>query len=823
MGYAAKTHRHSKARSGIALGGIGAGWFELRQDGIFRNWNTFNNKPHGTGQPLDMPEDTMLFFIVRYEVEGDYPQMKILQIGEGYKVGGIANHYYSFPWMTGVDQVEFSATFPFAWLRFTDEDMPLVVELEAFSPFVPHDVKNSSLPAAVFNFRVRSTVEQPVHVMLMASMHSAVGYDVEDKYHVASVQESEGCRLFTATAGGMDEIHSSFGGQTLVSFAPDSTHYIGWEVEHPYYEVVIRNRELPDFDDTAGRNAVDEQSGELRATCQWFGTLAASRILKRRGELDHSFALAWHFPNLYDRGGKLVGHYYSNYFNDVLAVADYVSAKRHELRERSLAFQRDFYESSAPNFILDQVHSQLNTFFTSSWLTQDGNFGIQEGMSPERAYGPLATVDVSTYGAMSTAALFPALLKSMMRAHTRLQAEDGEVGHGINRDFDQTDVHETVKGRLDLPSQYVILTLMGYFWTNDIDYLRELWPGVRAALDYVLRERDMNGDCLPDMEGTMCTYDNFAMFGASSYVSSLWLAALTQAVEAASRIGDAEAEQRYSQVLQAAREAFEQKLWNGSYYRLFNDTDGAHGLDEGCLTDQLIGRWTNHLVGLGDIAPREHVRSALKTICEISRQPWGLVNCRWPDDVFLHPVPETCWHDQANTCWSGVELAFASFLLYEGMRKEAYGVIENVDRRYRRAGMYWDHIEFGGHYYRPMSAWAIVNGLLGLSINAGQYTFDPRLPGDEVKLFFAHGKGTGHYERRLSAAGEEHRILVGTGSFVCRELCLRTIADTWSRVDVKLGGETVEAEAVMADELLDLRFSKPLTVAAGGVLSVAVR
>jgi len=188
MTYTEHMSRQDKPRSGIALGGLGAGWFELRKDGTFYNWNIFNNSPHGTGEPFTMPHENMLFFIVRYQVEGQYPQMKLLQIDEGYMVGAILNHYYAFPWMTGVDRIEYEASFPFARLKFLDAEMPLEVELEAFSPFIPHDVKNSALPAALFNFTIRSKTNKPVDVMLLASMHNGVGYDVEDKYHVTNVR-----------------------------------------------------------------------------------------------------------------------------------------------------------------------------------------------------------------------------------------------------------------------------------------------------------------------------------------------------------------------------------------------------------------------------------------------------------------------------------------------------------------------------------------------------------------------------------------------------------------------------------------------------------
>ncbi len=822
MAYASAMHHDDRPRSGTALGGIGAGWFELRKDGTFYNWNIFNNRPHGTGERFPMPHENMLFFIVRYEVEGEHPQMKLLQIDEGHMVAAILDHYYAFPWLTGVDRIDYEATFPFVRMRFTDDDMPLEIELEAFSPFIPHDVKNSALPAALFNFRVRSKTNKPVDVMLMASMRNGVGYDVEDKFHVTNVLRRKGCRIMELTEGGMDETASSYGSQALASLSSDSTHYVGWEAPHPYYEVVIRSRELPNTDDTEGRNKVHPKTGKLNAMYGLYGTIAVSRRLEARDGFEHGFVMGWHFPNLYNRGRKRIeGHYYANFFKSAVDVVDYVVENREDLRARSRRFVDDFFSSSAPRFALEQINSQLNTFFTSSWLTKDMNFGIQEGMSPDKEYGPLATIDVSMYGAMSVAALFPELHQNMMRAHMRLQAPSGEIGHGINRDFKKTDVHEAVTGRLDLPSQYTLLTLLGYFWTGDRGYLKEVWPSIKRALEYVLRDRDPNGDCLPDMAGAMCTYDNFAMFGAASYPSSLWLGALRAAVEAAGVLRDTEAAEHYSAVLEKAGTAFEEKLWNGSYYRLYNDVGGERGdLDEGCLTDQAIGQWACDLAGLGDVVPRAHLRKALRTICRIARQPWGLVNCRWPDDGFLHPVPMSCWHDQANTCWSGVELAFASFLIFEGMYRQGLGVIENVDARYRKAGMYFDHIEFGGHYYRPMSAWAIVNALLGLTINGGAYAFDPRVPGDEVRLFFSFGSGTAHYERRISTKSERIILRVRTGALRARTLTFALAGGGEGRVSAKGAGR---CKTELADGKVTVALPGGFSLRAGEALEVTVR
>ncbi len=273
---------------------------------------------------------------------------------------------------------------------------------------------------------------------------------------------------------------------------------------------------------------------------------------------------------------------------------------------------------------------------------------------------------------------------------------------------------------------------------------------MKRAVEYVLRERDLDGDALPDMEGIMSSYDNFPMYGASAFIASQWLAALAAVAEGARAVGDGAAASRYAKLLEKAKARAGDRLWNGRYFRLWNDEGGRHGgKDEGCLTDQLVGLWAARLVGFDSLLPADQVRAALKAVLEASyRAGFGLRNCSWPGDGAWHDVPADIWVDQANTCWSGVELAFASFLVYEGLVDEGLAVLKTVDDRYRRAGRYFDHQEFGGHYFRPMAAWAMLHALLGLSIRDGHLSFAPRLPGDQ-RLLFSYGGGTATYERKI--------------------------------------------------------------------------
>src|SRR5690606_15868026 len=106
----------------------------------------------------------------------------------------------------------------------------------------------------------------------------------------------------------------------------------------------------------------------------------------------------------------------------------------------------------------------------------------------------------------------------------------------------------------------------------------------------------------------------------------------------------------------------------------------------GCLSDQLIGQWWAHTLGLGYLLPAEHVRTALGNVVawnfrqieapvveptvvepvETTTQPFGqrpyavagesgLVMCTWPNGG--RPEVPTLYCDEV---WTGVEYQVAA-------------------------------------------------------------------------------------------------------------------------------------------------------------------
>jgi uncharacterized protein (DUF608 family) len=305
--------------------------------------------------------------------------------------------------------------------------------------------------------------------------------------------------------------------------------------------------------------------------------------------------------------------------------------------------------------------------------------------------------------------------------------ETGTVIHSITCNSRAIPEGEANGHRLDMPAQFVFQTLRAALWSGDEEYLRLVWPNVKNALAYVLRDRDDNGDHLPDMEGIMCSYDNFPMYGVAPFVVSQWLAAVALALRAGRALNDQEFVDGYTPFFEQGRETFDVRTWNGSYFKLYSDHQESDPAGEdGCMTDQLLGDGVRFQLNLPPVVDEQKVNTALDSILEMNYKPdQGLRNCQWPGDEFLHDVSEDTWVDQANTCWTGVEVNFAAQLYYHGRVDDAERVIRNVDERHRKWGIYFDHQEFGGHYFRPMSALAIPNAYLGLRFDGETLFLSP--------------------------------------------------------------------------------------------------
>ncbi len=139
---------------GMPVGGIGAGQLYLGGDGRLWHWDIFNQlfrtgsehyaKPMIPSSPLT--------------------QKFTLTIGGENRVLD----------RTGFSEVSFRGAYPMGTVEYADAAVPVQVKLEAFSPFIPLNTEDSSLPATIFQFTLSNTSGAAVEMTLAGELENGV-------------------------------------------------------------------------------------------------------------------------------------------------------------------------------------------------------------------------------------------------------------------------------------------------------------------------------------------------------------------------------------------------------------------------------------------------------------------------------------------------------------------------------------------------------------------------------------------------------------------------------------------------------------------------
>ncbi len=147
-------------KSGVPLGGIGVGKVELLTDGSFGNFTTNHNwdRPYGWAKGA--------FAAVWARSEGQRPVARMLRLAG-------PNEY---PGVTNVTHTQMFAWFPRADLVFADTALPIRVRLDAFSPLIPHNVTDSSLPIATLTYTLTNPTRDTVQAAVLLSWPNLLGW-----------------------------------------------------------------------------------------------------------------------------------------------------------------------------------------------------------------------------------------------------------------------------------------------------------------------------------------------------------------------------------------------------------------------------------------------------------------------------------------------------------------------------------------------------------------------------------------------------------------------------------------------------------------------
>lgn len=167
------------AQISFPLGGIGSGSIGLAGNGRLIDWEIFNRPNKGSvngfshfALRVERPESA------RQNSGGEVVAARILHgdLHAPYQGEFTGSRFRSFGWgprreyLTGLPhfpEVSFRGEFPLAELTFHDDSFPGQVSLTAFNPLIPTNDRDSSIPAAFFEFRITNPTAQPLTYTLV--------------------------------------------------------------------------------------------------------------------------------------------------------------------------------------------------------------------------------------------------------------------------------------------------------------------------------------------------------------------------------------------------------------------------------------------------------------------------------------------------------------------------------------------------------------------------------------------------------------------------------------------------------------------------------
>jgi uncharacterized protein (DUF608 family) len=150
---------------GMPVGGIACGQLYLTGDGRLSYWDIF--------QPATTTDyDGKVWAGPKYAK----PETGRFPVEQGFALrvnNGVTTRFLPLD-RRGFNTIDFRGEYPIGRVRYQSPDLPIQVSLEAFSPFIPLNVEDSSLPATILEFTVRNTGSTPVEVSLAGWLENAV-------------------------------------------------------------------------------------------------------------------------------------------------------------------------------------------------------------------------------------------------------------------------------------------------------------------------------------------------------------------------------------------------------------------------------------------------------------------------------------------------------------------------------------------------------------------------------------------------------------------------------------------------------------------------
>ncbi len=840
------------------LGGVAAGSLGLGGRGQLVNWEVFNRPNKGFRPPYAFPA-------IWVQAGSEKPVARVLEsrmLAPYEGTDGLGSN--NVPGLSRLESATFTGEYPLAHIDFEDRSLPVKVELDAFSPFIPHEPDESGLPVAILRYRVTNPGAVAAKVGIAFSIENPV--NTKEDNDNARLKSDAGRRNEYRAADGIagllmsnpglaadDPMAGEFVLAATVEGSTEVSHWEGWPAGRWW------NAPLHFWDRFAKTGELDAQPEPHNMV----GVLSLKRTIPAGKTASFEFLLGWRFANRTPdwigwpapagEGKTTIGNAYAARFKSAWEAVSYTAGRLQELEAGTRMFTNALRDSTLPAAVKEAASANLSTLATTTcFRTADGEFHAWEGSGDQGGCCFGNCTHVWNYET-ATAFLFPSFARSLRRSAFGYSMDDAGAIH-----FRQ--LLPEGKGRsgyaaADGQMGQIIHAWLDWKISGDEALLKSTWPRAKKALEFawIAGGWDANRDGV--MEGVQHNTYDVEFYGPNPLCGIYYRGALRAGEVMARAAGDVESAGTYARLFEQGSKWIDANLFNGEFYvqkvRGFRKDEIAKNLRSdmgsedtetpeyqvggGCLADQLIGQYLAEIGGMGPLVSAENIRKTLRTIYKYNYNPThaGHDNVERTYALNEEAAVVVCDYGKAERpyipfpyyaeAWTGQEYLVAALMMNWGMVKEGVECVENVRARFDGEKRNpWDEPECGHHYARAMSSWSTVVALSGFLYDgaAAAVVAVPKMARENFACFWATGTGWGTFSLRRQAGRTVFAIRVLRGTLACRSC---EIASAGTEASVESAGKLLENAVNRRGDSLLVTLGETLRLAANDEMRITVR
>jgi len=790
-------------RIAFPMGGIGAGMICLEGTGGISHVSV-RNKP-------DIFNEPMMFSAISIKglengakvLEGPVANWKVFGNSEtGNGAGKGADGFPHFKKAT------FAARFPFATVELEDDDIPLEVSITGWSPFIPGDADNSSLPVASLEYTFKNTSNDAIQALFSFHTENFMKVEMPSEWggRFAEGSSISGIRNgILLSQSSMPDKAFNKGDFAIYTDNKNTVTDLCWFRGGWFDSRTMLWKDLSEFTYEEDTTTVGSPGASLYVPVN----------LKPGEEKTINLNMAWYVPNSDLRtgpeptaeeqkkakkttcdpgtgccppsGSLYYEPWYSGHYKDIKDLTRYWTTRYNNLRSESKLFSEAFYNSSLPDEVLEAVAANLTILKSPTVLRQkDGKLWAWEGCHDASGCCSGSCTHVWNY-AQAIPHLFPGLERTLRE--TEFEISQNSEGHQTFRSAIPIRIidhgfYAAADGQLG----GIMKVHREWRISGDTKWMKERLPAVKKSIDYCINQWDPEGKGILE-EPHHNTYD-IEFWGPDGMCTSFYLGALKAFIAMGNEVGlDVS---RYAKLFNKGKTYIENELYNGEYFIQKTQWKGLRAADpteassksmggwyspealkllekegpkyqygNGCLSDGILGNWIGEMCYIDNFLDKGKVKSHLISIHKYNYKPdlSDHVNPQRPGyaigkdgGLLLCSWPAgdepSLPFVYSNEVWTGIEYQVASHLMIAGEVDKGLDIVRAARKRYDgRVRNPFNEYECGHWYARAMSSYGLLQGLTGIQYDAVDKSMDiDSKLGDNFISFFSTQSGWGNLE-----------------------------------------------------------------------------